>query len=111
MTDATEVWVPETCTLPLVERPVRLVEFDQVFAHGLRAQQRVSPTVLRWTLDPEVESVVRDLTARETACCSFFTFDFTVAADAVQLDVAVPRAQVGVLDALAARASNGLAAG
>jgi hypothetical protein len=111
MTDATEVWVPDACALPLAERPVRLVEFDGVFAHGLTAQQRLSPTVLRWTLDPGVEQVVRDLTARESACCSFFTFDFTVGAEAVQLDVSVPRAHADVLDALAARASNGFAAG
>jgi hypothetical protein len=101
---------PEACTLPLVDRPLRLVEFDTLFADGLTAQQRLSPTVLRWTLDPEVERTARDLTARETACCSFFTFDFAIGAGTVQLDVTVPPAQVEVLDALAARASAGLAA-
>jgi hypothetical protein len=110
MTDVTEVWAPAACTLPLVERPLRLVEFDALFARGLTAQQRLSPTVLRWTLDPGVEPTARDLTARETACCSFFTFDFTVGAGAVLLDVEVPPAQTRVLDALAARVSAGLAA-
>jgi hypothetical protein len=110
MTDPTEVLAPEACRLPLVDRPLRLVEFDRLFADGLTAQQRLSPTVLRWTLGPGAERTARDLTARETACCSFFTFDFTVAARAVQLDITVPPAQVAVLDALAARASAGLAA-
>ena len=64
--------------------------------------------VLRWTLDPGVEMTARDLTERETACCSFFTFDFTIGAHAVQLEVAVPPASVEVLDALAARPAVGL---
>ena len=110
MTDATEVWVLEACTLPLVERPLRLDEFDALFAHDLTAQERLSPTVLRWTLDPRAELTARDLTARETACCCFFTFGFMVDGNAVHLDVEVPSAQVEVLDALAARASAGLAA-
>lgn len=110
MTDATEVWVVEACTLPHVERPLRLVEFDALFADGLTAQERLSPTVLRWTLDPRVESTARDLAARESACCSFFMFEFTVGGEAVLLDVEVPSAQITVLDALAARASAGLAA-
>jgi hypothetical protein len=110
MTDSTAFAAPEACTLPLVDHPLRLVEFDTLFADGLTTQQRQSPTVLRWTLDPEVERTARDLTARETACCSFFTFDFAIGADTVQLDVTVPPAQVEVMDALAARASAGLAA-
>jgi hypothetical protein len=110
MTDVTKPWVPEVCTLPTVDRPVRVAEFDALFARGLTAQERVSPTVLRWTLDPGVELTARDLTARETACCSFFSFEFTAAADAVQLEVTVPPGQVEVLNALAARAAAGLVA-
>ncbi len=110
MTDALEVWAPEACTLPVAERPLRVEEFDQLFAHGLVDQDRVSPTMLRWTLDARAEPVARDLTRRETACCSFFTFDFRRDGNAVLLDVQVPPAQVTVLDALAARASIGLAA-
>jgi hypothetical protein len=108
MTDSTEVWVSQACTLPTAQRPLRLAEFDALFAHGLTAQERISLTVLRWTLDPSVELAARDLTARETACCSFFTFDFTTEGQAVQLEVAVPPARAEVLDALAVRASDGL---
>ena len=110
MTDVPEITPPEACVLPLPEQPLRLAEFRQLFARGLRAQQRVSPTVLQWTVEPGVEAAARDLTARETACCSFFTFDFTVSADAVEVRVVVPPAQAAILDALAALASIGSAA-
>ena len=110
MTRASEFRVPEACTLPTIERPLRLIEFDGLFARGLTAQQRLSATLLRWSLDRGVESEARDLTEQETACCSFFTFDFTVVGAALQLDVQVPPTQVKVLDELAARASTDLAA-
>lgn len=96
------------CTLPAAERPVRAAEFDQLFAVALRSQQRVSPTVLRWQVDAAAESVARDLASRETGCCSFFTFAFTQLPGAVQVDVEVPPAFAGVLDALAARAAAGM---
>jgi hypothetical protein len=57
-------------------------------------------------LDPAAEAVARDLTARETACCSFFRFSFTPGGDTLRLDVEVPETQVEVLDALAARAAG-----
>jgi hypothetical protein len=110
MTTNDEVWVPEACTLPTAERPVRLVEFDALFTTALRGQQRLSPTRLRWCLDPAAERTARDLAGRESACCSFFSFTFTPADGAVQLDIAVPDAHLGVLDALAARAAAGIAA-
>jgi hypothetical protein len=109
MTEGSEVWVPEVCTLPTVERPLRLDEFDSLFATALMAQERPSTRLLRWTLDPTVERTARDLAQREVGCCSFFTFDFTVAGDTLQVDVQVPLPQVKVLDALAARASAGMA--
>ena len=108
MTDT--LGVPESCTLPLTQRPLRLAEFDTLFASGLTAQQRLSPTALRWTLDPRVEQSARDLATRETACCSFFTFQFSSDGGAVHVDIEVPPGQVTVLDALAGHASAGLAA-
>jgi hypothetical protein len=110
MTPDNEVWAPEACTLPTAERPVRLAEFDDLFATALRGQQRQSPTALRWRLDPAAEPTARELTGRETVCCSFFTFTFAAAADHVQLDVVVPAVHVDVLDALAERAAAGMAA-
>ena len=107
------VWVPEACTLPTVQRPLRLAEFDAVFATALRGQQRVAPTQLRWQLDPAVEATARDLTARESSCCCTFTFTFTPRGAAgdelLELQVQVPARHVDVLDALAARAAAGMA--
>lgn len=106
MTDRDDVWVPEACRLPAVERPLRVTEFDELFATGLRRQTRVSPTKLRWSLDPAVEQVARELTTRETACCSFFSFSFSPSGDVLTVEVKVPPAQVAVLDALATRAAE-----
>lgn len=105
MTDVNDVWVPEACTLPTVDQPLRLKEFDDLFATSLRGLTRVSPTMLRWSLDPAAEQVARDLTARETECCSFFRFTFSLPGDVLTVDVEVPPAQVAVLDALASRAA------
>ena len=109
MADRDGVWVPEACTLPTVDQPLRLEEFDTLFRTALRNQSRLSESVLRWSFDPSVEVLVRDLTARETQCCSFFTFSFSDGGEPLLVDVAVPPAQVGVLDALATRAASGMA--
>jgi hypothetical protein len=110
MTTNEDSWVPQACTLPTAQRPLRVAEFDDLFATALRGQQRLSPTALRWRLDPTVEQTARELTGRETECCSFFTFTFAPDGDAVQLDVAVPAAHIDVLDALANQAAAGMAA-
>jgi hypothetical protein len=98
---------PDACTLPTADRPLRLAEFDDLFASSLRDQQRISPTVLRWTLDPAAEATARDLTRRESECCSFFVFTFTPGPATLRLDVEVPATQAEVLDALAQRAAAG----
>lgn len=108
MTTNDQGWVPQACTLPTAERPVRAAEFDELFATALRAQQRLAPTVLRWWLDLAAEPAALDLAGRETGCCSFFTFTFARAGDAVQVDVRVPARHAGVLDALAQRAAAGM---
>jgi hypothetical protein len=101
--------VPGACTLPAAERPQRLAEFDGLFATALRGQERLSPTRLRWWLDPAAEQPARDLASREAGCCSFFSFTFASASGAVRLDITVPEAHAGVLDALAGRAAAGTA--
>jgi hypothetical protein len=100
--------VPEACTLPAAERPLRLAEFDDLFSTALRGQQRVSATALRWDLDPAAEATVRDLAARESSCCSFFSITIHPGDGALRLDVEVPAAHVAVLDALAERAAAGM---
>ncbi|GIF07332.1 hypothetical protein [Actinoplanes siamensis] len=101
-------WAPEACTLPSVDRPLRVAEFDDLFTTALRRQQRLSVTRLRWHLDPAAEAVARDLTARETACCSFFSFSFAADGGTLCLDVEVPPAHAGALEALAVRAAAGM---
>jgi hypothetical protein len=110
MTTNDDVFVPGACTLPNAERPLRLAEFDDLFVTALRAQQRLSPTRLRWQMDPNAELTARDLADRESRCCSFFAFTFTSVDGAVQLEVEVPEASVDVLDALAERAAARIAA-
>jgi hypothetical protein len=72
-------WVPEACTLPTAQRPLRLAEFDALFATAVKRVERVGVLRLRLTLTGpvELEDIVRDLTERESRCCSFFAFTVT----------------------------------
>jgi hypothetical protein len=92
--------------LPTAQRPLRVAEFDRLFAETLIRRERTSATVLRLWLSggADVTSRVRDLAARETQCCSFFEFTVSADGDVTVVDVAVPAAHTAVLDALAARA-------
>lgn len=109
MSAVDEIWVPDDCTLPTVEQPLRMHEFDSLFATCLLEQEPVTPQLLRWSLDPEVKALARELAARESECCSFFTFSFTTGANALVVQVEVPPTQVQVLNALAARAAARMA--
>jgi hypothetical protein len=99
-------WVPQACTLPMVEQPLRVAAFDRLFGEAVQGIERVAATRLHLDLrpEPEVAGQAAELAAAETKCCSFFTFTLTMTGGAVGLDVAVPPAHVGVLDALAERA-------
>jgi hypothetical protein len=104
--------VPDVCTLPTAERPLRLAEFDDLFAAAVRRVETVSTIHVRLHLTGSagLADRVRDLAARETECCSFFTFTITgqPAADgeAVVLDIEVPPAYADVLASLTQRAST-----
>lgn len=105
-------WVPAACTLPTAQRPLRLAEFDALFATAARDVERTDATRVRVTLagPAGLEATVRDLAERESQCCSFFTFGVTAdRSGRVVLDIAVPTAHVAVLDALAARAAGQVA--
>jgi hypothetical protein len=99
-----ETWVPAACTLPTVERPLRVAEFDALFATAVRPAERTAATALLLHLPAGSASAVRDLAARETACCSFFSFDVRPTDDGTDVLVQVPEQHVAVLDALAERA-------
>jgi hypothetical protein len=92
----------DECTLPTSKRPLRLREFDEFFTSVL-AITRPQPTRLDLVVPRDVESAGRDLAARESDCCSFFTFEFEPAADDVVMRITVPADHVEVLDAIEAR--------
>lgn len=102
--------VPAACTLPTVDQPVRLAEFDALFSTAVRHVETVTATHARMRLTGPagLEATVRDLTARETGCCPFFTFTVTPApagsGEGLTLDVQVPAQYAEVLASLTARA-------
>ena len=93
---------PEACTLPTVERPLRVAEFDQLFTRAVAAVERLGPQSARITLPPSPETAAEaaNLVVRESECCSFFTFSLTAAGGRLYLDVKVPENQSPVLDSL-----------
>ena len=96
-------WVPvDACALPTEEQPLRLAEFDALFGSALCRTDRRDATWLRLALvaaDGHFERA-SELTARETACCSFFAFDVHRAGPEILIDVRVPAERAAVLDGL-----------
>ena len=101
-------WAPAACTLPTASRPLRLAEFDALFAGHLQQVHRIDAGRLRLTLTPgaQVAGTAAALAARETACCSFFTFELTITDGTLHLAVSAPSAHSDVLAALADRAES-----
>ncbi len=101
-------WAPPACTLPTAELPVRVAEFDALFATALCHVEVLGPAHARMRLSGPagLAATVRDLVARETACCSFFAFTVEPAPDgaALTVDVRVPPGHADVLAALVRRA-------
>lgn len=99
-------WVPEACTLPTVEQPLRRAEFDDLFTHDVLGVFRESPGRLQLQLRPDASVAARaaGLAVQETGCCSFFTFDLTIADGEVGLRIGTTSAHEQVLAALAGRA-------
>ncbi|HET6530015.1 MAG TPA: hypothetical protein VFH03_05295 [Actinoplanes sp.] len=112
MTTSDLAWVPDACSLPTAERRLRLADFDELFATAVRRVEPVTPTHARLHLTggTGLATTVRDLTARETECCSFFQFTATPGTatdgEALTLDIEVPAQFTGVLAALTTRASS-----
>ncbi len=102
-------WAPPECTLPVVQQPERVAEFDVLFSAAVRAVARPAPTALHLVLDAAYEADARDLATRERGCCSFFTFAFTGHPDGLHCEITVPDAQAAVLDRLAERAAAAVA--
>jgi hypothetical protein len=102
---ADDSWVPDVCTLPTGERPLRRAEFDDLFLAAATDPQWIDATHVRFRLtgDAAMADRVADLARRESLCCSFFVFGVERADDVIVLDVEVPAARVDVLSALVAR--------
>lgn len=100
-------WDPEACALPTADRPLRLAEWDDLFATAMTEVRRSDPYRATFQLgpDPAVAARAADLTVRETQCCSFFTFDLMATGGELKLTVTVPSEHAPVLDALAGRAT------
>ncbi|MEU7897968.1 hypothetical protein AB0B45_34550 [Nonomuraea sp. NPDC049152] len=98
-------WAPSACTLPTAEQPLRVAEFDALFADAVQGVARLERTRLRLDLVFSSDNAAQaaELAARENGCCSFFTFALTIADGSLALEVAVPAEHVEVLDALQAR--------
>lgn len=99
-------WVPESCTLPTAQQPLRAADFGRFFAGAVLGVERTAPTGVRLELEPGPRAAARaaELAAAEVSCCSFFTFTLTVTGRGLTLDITVPPAQAAVLDALTDRA-------
>jgi hypothetical protein len=102
-------WAPvDACTLPTADQPLRVAEWDDLFATSLRAVERGS-TRARLVLsgDDGLATRVQRLADAETACCSFFTFTVTSLDRAgIALGIEVPPARADVLTALLKRAER-----
>jgi hypothetical protein len=103
-----DTWVPESCTLPVAERPLRAAGFDALFAEAVRGVTRVDRCRLRLELASEgVAGRVAELMVAEVSCCAFFTFSLIASEGALALEIGVPADKVPVLDTIAARAAGG----
>lgn len=102
-------WVPQACTLPTEERPLRVAEWDALFAERLISLSRPGALRLRFELvgGAAVQDEVRDLVEREVGCCSFFAFEVDAGDNRIWLDVSVDPVHERVLEAIAVRAGAG----
>jgi hypothetical protein len=93
-------WAPSSCSLPTIERPLREREFENLFASSLTGAVRTSSTGAELTLTVESLPHARDLAARETSCCSFFSFKIREVGGEAVMSITVPPAHTAVIGAL-----------
>lgn len=68
----------------------RLAEYERLFLGALVGRERVGDGIrFRFRAEPGLEDWVRDLAAREKACCAFFTFDISAHGDEVWMEASV----------------------
>jgi hypothetical protein len=70
--------------------PERMAEYQRLFAETLVGRERTGTGIrFRLRADQGIEDWVRDLAAREKACCPFFDFNITTVGEEVRWDVSV----------------------
>ena len=68
----------------------RLAEYGRLFAQSLTGRERTEQAVrLRFRAADGVEAWVRDLAAREKACCRFYHFEVSVTGGVVWWDISL----------------------
>ncbi len=102
-----DLMTTDACTLPTADRPLRLAEYDALFAENLRSVARDGDTVrMHLTGSAGLLERVRDLVERESSCCSFFSFVVEGLEDGLTLEISVPPEHRDILTGLAARAKE-----
>ncbi len=70
--------------------PERLGEYQRLFSQTLIGREKTAAGIrFRFRALPGIDAWVRDLAAREKACCAFFAFTVTTAGEEVHWDAAV----------------------
>jgi hypothetical protein len=70
--------------------PERLREYQRLFSQALIGREKTATGIcFRLRAQPGTEAWVRDLAAREKACCAFFTFTITTPGEEVRWDATV----------------------
>jgi hypothetical protein len=70
--------------------PERVMEYQRLFAQALVGRERTAEGIrFRFRAADGVEAWVRDLAAREKACCPFYDYRVTTAGDEVHWDATV----------------------
>lgn len=68
----------------------RMAEYDRLFTQALTGRERADDRVrLRFRADDGVEAWVRDLAAREKACCPFYNFTVSASGGEVWWDISL----------------------
>ncbi|MFE2021442.1 hypothetical protein ACFW9O_25700 [Streptomyces sp. NPDC059499] len=97
-------WVPQPCTLPIAERPLRVAEWDSLFSERLTSLSRTSRYTCAWTWWEERAWRTGSVTSWWSARVAAAT---TPGEDLIRLDIVVVQAHEAVLDALAVRTAAG----
>jgi hypothetical protein len=100
-----DLMTTDACTMPTSERPLRLAEFDQLFAENVRrVERRPDGVTLHLSGTRGLRRKVEELTNRESECCTFFSFSVAGNDERLTLGISVPPMRREILDGVAARA-------